>query len=149
SDGAYAQLGHGGWEAYGFHQGDITLGQVNDITFSGGQGTRAFAQLGHGVLNSRNAVLGDSNGHIGDIYIAQSRNVTFSGGNGNSTFAQLGHGGSFEHGSHRGAITIASANDVVFRAGSDYAQLGHGGYFTTGHRSGDIVVIAHGNLTLG
>ncbi|MCP4171784.1 MAG: hypothetical protein GY758_13530, partial [Fuerstiella sp.] len=46
-----AQLGHGGQDANGDFSGDITIHHVNDITFKAGNGTFAFAQLGHGGLN--------------------------------------------------------------------------------------------------
>ena len=89
--GSYVQLGHGGGD--GTNTGDITLGTVRDITFTGGSDSLAFALLGHG---------GSSGSHInnsGAISVASARYLNFQGGTGNTeSYAQLGHGGAFVSG---------------------------------------------------
>ncbi len=138
-----AQLGHGGQDASGGFSGDITIHQVNDITFKAGNGTFAFAQLGHGGLNSGGK-------HSGVITIYQANDLSFTGGNDFAAYAQLGHGGAFGDGDISGNIVIHSAHDLNFMAGNgedSYAQLGNGGAESTGNFSGEITISQANNLT--
>ena len=119
----YAQLGHGGYDADGNHQGNISV------------------TSGLGNISSRNGLLGDT---------TELGGLVFTAGQVRDAYAQLGHGG-FGARSSRGDldagaeglygnITVKSGGDVKFTAGTgianlwDYddarlsAQLGHGGY---------------------
>ncbi|MCP3881184.1 MAG: hypothetical protein GY701_22750, partial [Sulfitobacter sp.] len=118
----------------------------NNLTFAGGSGGVAYAQLGHGGIYA-------NGNHSGLITITQANDLTFSGGSGSgwSAYAQLGHGGYEADGKQSGDIEIGQANDLTFSGGgsySAYAQLGHGGYEADGSHSGNIDVTLSGDLTL-
>ncbi|MEX2580466.1 MAG: hypothetical protein WD342_15515, partial [Verrucomicrobiales bacterium] len=153
---SFAQLGHGGRNDYrmsstgnnyndkfypGTHYGNIILNTGGDIAFSGGAGSVAYAQLGHGGFRSA-AKAGE--GHEGTITALSGGRVDFAGGTAGNTYAQLGHGGGEALGNHgnfdangdsaiENAITVVGADGVRFAASASgnsnnsYAQLGHGG----------------------
>ncbi|MCG8602604.1 MAG: hypothetical protein MI807_20840, partial [Verrucomicrobiales bacterium] len=157
---AYAQLGHGGYQASGNHIGEIDVDAVGNIEFTAGSAYRSYTQLGHGGQRAR----GD---HSGDIEVdSATGGITFSGGGINETYAQLGHGGYDADNPNGGGqwpnvpvvatvgntgdITVNAAGNIHFLAGDEnaFAQLGHGGIFTNGDNTGDISVISSGGALL-
>ena len=138
---AYAQLGHGGYKAYGDHTGALTITQANGLTFIAGSGFAAYAQLGHGGYGAR----GD---HSGAVTITKVSDLMFTGGGHYYAYAQLGHGGYHADGSHSGTLMIAQAHDLTFKGSDAYAQLGHGGVYVDGNHSGAVTITQANNLTL-
>ncbi len=148
---AHAMLGHGssigsfgGINA----SGAISITSTGDLTFRGGTGTSAFAQLGHGGM--------EVNGnHGGTISILSARNIAFAGGNARSAYALLGHGGTGANGNHSGAIDVTVLNNLIL-AGLNttdrYALIGHGdnpGDGDAGNTvSGDVFVRVGGTAAL-
>lgn len=80
---SYAQLGHGGYEAFGNHSGDITVAAAAGIDFHarGGSdtftdnraGTYSYVQLGHGGINAEYApylprALESTNNTTGNVF---------------------------------------------------------------------------------
>ncbi|HZL59267.1 MAG TPA: hypothetical protein VFC38_06175, partial [Stellaceae bacterium] len=171
----YAQIGHGGagfGGAYNFGglsgnnasfndvtlsgnitvQATNTLGTSGGVFLTGGSGSEAYAQIGHGGAY---AFAGDSSlnnggpvslasltlGGSGEtITVAGDNGIGLSGGSSTGAYAQIGHGGySFAFGATvTNAVTVGSAIDVTANSGdidvtggSDnetYAQIGLGGY---------------------
>ncbi|MDF1824134.1 MAG: filamentous hemagglutinin N-terminal domain-containing protein, partial [Verrucomicrobiales bacterium] len=147
----YVQVGHVGFDPKTSFGGEIEadasavieVSTGNDIRFSGGDGPRAFAQLGQGGTSAR----GD---HEGTITITTANDIVFMGGNGDNTYAQLGQGGENARGNHSGTITITEANNIRFTGGNDYyayAQLGQGGYGAAGNHSGTTTITEAGAIT--
>ncbi len=141
SNANYAQIGHvGGSQVNTTIEATATsvieLSAGNNVVFSGGAGSNAYAQLGQGGR--------EANGnHSGTATITQANNVVFSGGTGNNTYAQLGQGGFGAVGNHSGTTTITQANDVSFSGGAgtaSYAQLGQGGFIADGNHSGTTTI---------
>lgn len=120
---SYVQLGHGGYDADGHHQGNIRV------------------TAGSGDISVRPGVIGGSGTQGG---------IVFTAGQARDAYAQLGHGG-FGARSARAAgdagarglnghITVQASGDVLFTSGTSlrnyqdfddgrlYSQLGHGGY---------------------
>ncbi|MCB1090125.1 MAG: hypothetical protein KDL87_01245, partial [Verrucomicrobiae bacterium] len=150
----YAQLGHGGYDADGNHQGNIRV------------------TAGSGEISTSNGVIGGS-GQIGG--------VVFTAGQSRDAYAQLGHGGFGARSSREdgdtgargftGHIIVNSGGSVLFTSGTNlsnyqdlddgriYSQLGHGGYDADirhdggaqlrgtgiGH-AGDITVVSGGSV---
>lgn len=120
---SYVQLGHGGYDADGHHQGNIRV------------------TAGTGAISLKPGVLGGSGSQGG---------VVFTAGQARDAYAQLGHGGFGARSSREdndsgargftGNISVLSGGDVLFTAGTSlwnyqdyddgrlYSQLGHGGY---------------------
>ena len=135
--GAYAQVGHGGWNSDGNHSGDIfvtaTTGKVEflggiDTTFLAGKGNRApagaYAQLGHGGYSSTGAHFGNITVNAGDN---AGTGVNFVGGNTSLAYVQLGHGGINSKGAgttagtaqgFTGTITVNSVGSINFAGGA-------------------------------
>lgn len=149
---AYAQLGHGGYEADGpnnkannllSNSGDINIRAGGDIRFRGGAHHRAYAQLGHGGYDTRGYSSGDITiDHI-DVGnpLGQVGGLRFVAGHGGhrqfdyQNYVQLGHGGYAALGNHFGNITVRGTRDLqgvglLLKAGDRqdaYAQIGLGG----------------------
>ncbi|MCB1237284.1 MAG: hypothetical protein KDM91_19630, partial [Verrucomicrobiae bacterium] len=140
SDRAFAQIGHGGYDADNPNGRLLTTGNIGDIavtvggntTFRGGASADSYAQLGHGGVNTAGQ-------NIGDITLNTGGAIRFLGGVGNGFFeqrayAQLGHGGFAANGAHTGDIVVnaglSGMGGITFMAGDtadNYVQLGHGG----------------------
>ncbi|MCB1237740.1 MAG: hypothetical protein KDM91_21930, partial [Verrucomicrobiae bacterium] len=122
---------------------------VGGVTFSAGDGTDAYAQLGHGGRQAR----GD---HEGDITLDSLDTISFTGGNTFRAYAMLGHGGHDADDNatadlgNMGDILVntnafgsqLATADIEFLAGSGeeaFVQLGHGGLGTQGTHSGTII----------
>lgn len=152
----YVQLGHGGNQTDGDHDGDITVKADVDrsnaaagggnITFlANTTGSAHYAQLGHGGYQV-------SGGSTGKIDVEAGGAITFTAG-GTSDYVQIGHGGIGDHrvrrggsspnysqansndryypGTHSGDIIIRAAGDIDFTAGTGegaFGQIGHGGF---------------------
>lgn len=149
-EGAFAQLGHGGYNSDGpdsspngdpGHSGSITVNVAGDVRFHAGDFFAAYAQLGHGGYGSRGGA------NSGDITIAKAVGTSggkleLLGGNGErhydyGSYVQVGHGGYDSDGNHYGDIRISNGMNaadglgVLLKAGStlySYAQIGHGGH---------------------
>ncbi|WP_354009790.1 filamentous hemagglutinin N-terminal domain-containing protein [Endozoicomonas lisbonensis] len=147
--GSYALLGHGGENASGDFNGNITIEKAGDINFTGGASKHgAFAQLGH-VGNERGNSDTNNFNSSGDIHLVDVGSIAFTGGTGFTSYAQLGHGGENANGTHAGNITITKADDITFSGGTErnaYAQLGHGGEDANGNQSGDITITKAGDI---
>ncbi|MAS94477.1 MAG: hypothetical protein CMO55_14855, partial [Verrucomicrobiales bacterium] len=139
ADGAFTQIGHGG---YGSVAGDVVEADVTvsfcepgDLTLNSGGGLYAYSMLGHG-----GAVLAQSNS--GDLSISNVANVTMSGGDGERAYSQIGFGGYDADGTHSGSISIDAINSVAMTGGFGVrasVQIGHGGHYENGGaNSGDI-----------
>ncbi|HXQ52375.1 MAG TPA: hypothetical protein VN802_14880, partial [Stellaceae bacterium] len=124
TQGAYAQIGNGGFSASGDVGGEITVSGAN-ATLTGGAGNAAYAQIGHGGAF-------DFGTASGDIGLTLGGNLTLKGNVGFSaqgSYAQVGNGGYEGFGSATGTITVQAAN-VTLTGGegqSAYAQIGNGG----------------------
>ena len=141
---AYAQLGQGGYYAYGNHSGTTTITTANDISFVGGRGGHAYAQLGQGGIGAF------GNNHTGTTTITTANNISFKGGGGDGAYAQLGQGGYGAFGNHTGTTTITTANDISFTGGGNYyayAQLGQGGINAYGSHSGTTTITTANNIS--
>ncbi|MCB1088405.1 MAG: hypothetical protein KDM63_15255, partial [Verrucomicrobiae bacterium] len=150
----YVQLGHGGYDGDGNHQGNIKV------------------DSGTGLISSRPGQIGDT---------AETGGVVFTAGQLRDAYAQLGHGGVFARSSraagnagvagYYGTISVMTTGDVRFTSGTNmanlrdyddgriYSQLGHGGYDADvrnnggvdlrgsgiGH-AGDITVVSGGSV---
>jgi len=153
----FVQLGHGGYASRGDHHGEIVVNSGGNIEFYGGDVSpggvtayRAYAQLGHGGLDSdtpNNNVT--SPGFSGRIQIDAVGDLIFQAGNGDEAFAQLGHGGTYSKGVHGGDIGVDVGGEIAFTAGRrlGYVQLGHGGYDADGVKTGNFDIRAGGDIT--
>jgi mucin-19 len=136
---AYAQLGHGGYDADA-HNVDASgyegLGHQADIVVNAG-----------GVVRFESATLvSDPLGVVNGPIAADFRN-----------YVQLGHGGLASSGDHRGDITVRAGTGIEFQGGrvaagatandgaDSYAQLGHGGYTSPGYGGNDTISFS-GNI---
>lgn len=130
---AYAQLGHGGYDADAHNvdaSGTDGLGHQADIFVA------AAGAVGFEAATLVSDPLGVVNGPIA----ADFRN-----------YVQLGHGGLAASGDHRGDITVQSGTGIEFQGGriaagattgdgaDSYAQLGHGGYTSPGYGGNDTI----------
>lgn len=119
----YAQVGHGGYDADGHHQGNISI------------------TAGSGIISTRPGVIGGS---------GQTGGIVFTAGQSRDASAQLGHGGFGARSAREdgdsgvrgltGNITVNAAGSVLFTSGTSLfnyqdnddgrlsSQLGHGGY---------------------
>lgn len=156
--------------AYG-HGGDITVTSAGGIEFRAGNGTDAYAMIGHGGRSTQ----GD---HYGDVYVeAQNGDIIFDRdadqinergrditNRGQRAHVQIGHGGTRYVGGSTGDIYVSATGDIEFYAGraESYAMVGHGGRGedgstwnggrqrnnqANGTHSGDITVLAGGDIT--
>lgn len=157
--------------AYG-HGGDITVTSAGGIEFRAGNGTDAYAMLGHGGRST-------SGDHFGDITVeAQNGDIIFDRdadqvnergrditNRGQRAHVQIGHGGTRYVGGSTGDIEVRATGDIEFYGGRNesYAMVGHGGrgedsttwnggrqrgpLTANGTHSGDITVIAGGDIT--
>lgn len=124
---------------------------------SQGQKDRAYAQLGHGGMESDgpNNKANNLPSMSGNINIKAGGDIRFQAGAAHRNYAQLGHGGLDVKGVKSGNISIdhVDATHLVgglrFTAGvngyrqydyQSYAQLGHGGYDADGNHFGNIFV---------
>jgi len=119
----YAMVGHGGYDADGHHQGNISV------------------TAGSGIISTRPGVIGGS---------GQTGGIVFTAGQSRDASAQLGHGGFGARSAREdndsgvrgltGNITVNAAGSVLFTSGTSLfnyqdnddgrlsSQLGHGGY---------------------
>jgi len=153
----------------GTHSGDITVKSIGSITFTGysqplvNNGGVGYAQLGHGGFrNAADPLSAHGDGHNGDITVHAgglslngdgritsvlnpSATITFESGMQAYSYVQIGHGGFEAFGNHFGAIEVAAAAGIDFRARGatddlaftdsngnrssrySYRQIGHGG----------------------
>ena len=125
-----------------------TITQANDITFTAGSGSRAYAQLGHGGAFS------DGN-HSGDQTIGLANNITFVTGKEDYSYAQVGHGGPIADGNQSGTIDITTAGHLTLTGQNtiyQYALIGHGdelGEIDSGEAvAGDIFLRIGGDINL-
>ncbi|MDA7926977.1 hypothetical protein N9B21_02980, partial [Verrucomicrobiales bacterium] len=129
----YAQIGHGGGNAQGDHNGSIEV--------------RAGIAA-DGTLASV----------TGDILFAAGGGTTDDWGD-NNNYAQLGHGGRHDGNSANSSgnfglaidtISVMAGNDILLTTAggvNNYAQIGNGGYNARGDHAGDIQIFAEGNFT--
>jgi hypothetical protein len=178
----YGMLGHGGEDTDGNHSGDIhvdvgfviaglddqgPIGFGNDpgtvgtgsVLLTGGTGTNAFTQIGHGGANVE---ADDTDGLSGLIYVDAADDVTVQGGaaGGTLAYAAIGHQapeatleGATE-GLKTGKIIVDSRNgDILAQGGlgtAAYGQIGHGGLNSDGNINHDgtgmSIVAENGNI---
>jgi mucin-19 len=146
----YAQIGHVGaarssdtTRIEAVADSLIELTAAGDLTFAGGSGISAYAQLGQGGLFAN----GD---HSGETTLNVAGNLKFEGGSGSNSYAQLGQGGGRANGDHSGTTTLDVKGNVFFSGGDgvgSYAHLGQGGAFVRGSLSGSTVLNVEGNVT--
>ncbi|MCH1510560.1 MAG: hypothetical protein L7T84_15230, partial [Akkermansiaceae bacterium] len=162
----FAQIGHGGYSTRDSHSGNLTIDISGGISlvassdetnllggdFNPGANNDAYAQIGHGGLDS------DGN-HSGNIAItAGTHSDAALGGHGfygragdwDDNYVQVGHGGAFSRGygtqaagliGNTGDISLTTTGHITFLAGSysnlaeftnedgrNSASIGHGGY---------------------
>lgn len=162
SNQAYAQLGHGGYNADFIevpgtgnnsvpvspgsgrgYTGDIMVTAGGGVSVNGGAGDDYnYAVIGHGGA----ATNGD---HSGDVTVLADGDVSLTGGDtGAAVFASIGHFAYASQGNLSGDTTVTSTNGAVLLQGGDattsQAQIGHGGYRVGGALSGDVEVFAGG-----
>ena len=162
NNNGYVQLGNGGLNARGDHDGAIDVDAIGAISFTGGTTTQSYAHLGHGGFDADQPNSGDAatiDGHVGNtgtINVDSGGDITFAAGNAHRSYSQLGHGGAHTGAKADGAIRVVSRTGAIaFSAGigaddgdtEAYAQLGHGGYEGDGTKSGDIYVEAAGDVS--
>jgi len=151
-------------EAFG-HSGNISIDSASTVTFVAGNGSDAYAMVGHGGRSTH----GD---HMGDISVLAGGSVVFSreawqvnergrdiSNRGHRAHVQIGHGGTRYNGGSTGDIEVISGRNVEFYGGRSeaYAMVGHGGrgedsstwnggrqrnQIANGTHSGDITVTA-------
>ncbi|MEX2581322.1 MAG: hypothetical protein WD342_19855, partial [Verrucomicrobiales bacterium] len=161
---AYAQIGHGGYQALEFTAMDSDI-LINTAPGSGGGavlvqggGVNAHAQIGHGGART-DGTRGDGDSSAsGDILLGASSSVTVQGGDNTDGYAQIGHGGEGHAGTHSGNIELHSAGDISLTGGGggshrQFAMIGHGGFAANaannaGAKSGDITLDADGSVSL-
>lgn len=156
--------------AYG-HGGDISVTSAGGIEFRAGNGTDAYAMIGHGGRSTSGDHFGDvsvvaENGDIifdrdADQVNERGRDIT---NRGQRAHVQIGHGGTRYVGGSTGDIYVSATGDIEFYAGraESYAMIGHGGRGedgstwnggrqrnnqANGTHSGDITVLAGGDIT--
>lgn len=150
---SYAQMGHGGSQTNGDHNGDITALAGSNLLFrntTGGTGNHAYVQLGHGGYLASGNFDGDITA-LADTGTIQFRSgVSTTAGSGQNRYAQLGHGGTNALGDHSGDISVLSNGNITFsNLGTStavqmgYTQLGHGG------NNADAVVGHSGDISVG
>ncbi|MBP6600630.1 MAG: filamentous hemagglutinin N-terminal domain-containing protein, partial [Verrucomicrobiales bacterium] len=142
---AFTQIGHGGVETGGDHNGEITVTASNgDIIFSANRieetgssatSTYTFAKIGHGGAFS-------SGEQSGGINVEASGEIRFKAGRSDS-FAMVGHGGRESHGSAATGGWGTGRPDV--RHSSNYLNDRQTMY-RPGSRTGDISVLAGGDI---
>ena len=79
---AFAQLGHGGYDSDGNHQGDlmVTAG-TGGVSFQAGNSEDHYTMLGHGGTNARSSRDATPSGFTGDITVISAGGVSFQAGN--------------------------------------------------------------------
>ncbi|MDF1739305.1 MAG: filamentous hemagglutinin N-terminal domain-containing protein [Verrucomicrobiales bacterium] len=106
----------------GTHSGSVMVGAGSNITFTGGSGTAAYAQIGHGGY--RNAAEAGE-GHNGAISVVGGGSVNFTALNGAQGYVQVGHGGYEAFGNHGYEVVRSEAGSIAAtQMGS--ANLGNG-----------------------
>ncbi len=124
----YVQIGHGGHDADGDHDGIISVSAHRDITVAGGpSGNETSAQIGHGGTRS--------NGNLsGDISVLSNiGKLTVDAGGGTERYALIGHGDdrttdtSNSTGSRIGDIFVLVNNWETLPSGNNFAGIGHRG----------------------
>lgn len=160
SAGAFTQVGFitsggnvtGGDPALASYRPSIDIQTLaGGLTVDGGEGTGAYAQIGHGGDSSTAAQIGNS--FSADIVISFCEpgdlNVT-AGGTG--AYAQIGHGG--DESAYTlidGDITIEGTSNATLAGGDGsgaYSQVGHGGRDAEGNTSGNITLETAGLLSI-
>ncbi|MCB1236342.1 MAG: hypothetical protein KDM91_14845, partial [Verrucomicrobiae bacterium] len=120
TDRAYAQIGHGGYDADN-PDGDVTVGNSGNIAVTArtgsilgqaGTDSRSYVQFGHGGYATRGA-------DTGDIRLRAAGDISLLGGAGSGAdddkgvYAQIGHGGWDADGNHSGAIKLSSGSGAL------------------------------------
>ncbi|MCG8599393.1 MAG: filamentous hemagglutinin N-terminal domain-containing protein, partial [Verrucomicrobiales bacterium] len=148
----YAQIGHGGAQAQGDHNGSIEVragiaadrtgaDATANVLFAAGGGTtddwadnNNYAQIGHGGRMDGNSA--SSSGNFGlatdTITVMSGGDVQLLGGNGVNNYAQIGNGGMNARGDHSGDIQIFAENNFVAQ-GSQFRQDGSTGSYTASY----------------
>jgi len=165
SVGTYAQIGHGGVETPGDHNGNITVralgGSIDfnanriEETGSTSTGSNSYTLIGHGGGYS-------SGEQSGSINVEASGEIRFKAGRTDS-FAMIGHGGRESHSTdtaasgtttyRRSTNRLVSA-DVVYRPGTRTGDISvsAGGdiAFIGGNRNGDraFTQVGHGGFNI-
>ena len=161
SEGAFAQIGHGGYavdqNATGLGDvvigGDINVSAGAGVVVQGGTNSYAYAQIGHGGGYAFSGASLNSLTISSSVGVTAGGDVTLSGGNSEGAYAQIGHGGfDFASGaSSTGAVTISgdasvgSGGSVSLAGGSGdaaYAQIGHGGAYAFEDASLDSLAVS-------
>ncbi|MDF1825546.1 MAG: filamentous hemagglutinin N-terminal domain-containing protein [Verrucomicrobiales bacterium] len=116
-----------------------------NVSLSGGEENRSFAQLGHGGLGAGdNRQNGLTNQSISITFVDEAGDVLLSGGEGTDSYAQIGHGSRDSIVRNRqGHITIQGFDDIVMASG-----LGEGAMTMIGNGGFDVDGINQGNITL-
>lgn len=158
---APSMIGHGGYEAFGDHFGDIVVEGRNGVSLAGGpnasRGDQSFVQIGHGGHDADfDATRMLSNeGQVGAAGVAATGSGTWYNVNVDLQAATGTHGNITVRAGKdsSGAVTNAAA-DLAAAAGADadgYVKIGHGGRLNSGdHGLGaeTISIDVARNLTL-
>lgn len=141
--GNYAQIGLGGRNSRGDHQGDITINAGQNasgvgVLVQGGEGREDYAQIGNGGYDAdRN---NDDNRRLNDVGLTGNISVIAVG-----DISVLGGGIKGDVTGAFGDATTLAANILENDDNhSDYAVIGHGGFATGGSHIGNITVQSTG-----
>ncbi len=134
----YATIGHGGAGTSFDAVGSITVEAASNVTVAGGDGTFAYAAIGHGAGESPSSAPINVDG---SITVDAGGTIDVLGGispTGRSNFAQIGH---FAQGTSV-ELTTSAASNVTVMADGDITMQGNVG-------SGNHAMIGHGGNAIG
>ena len=148
TDRAYAQIGHGGYDADNpdadvvlGNSGDISVtAKTGDILLRAGSDDYTSSQIGHGGPLTRGA-------NKGNIDLTAGGSLDLVAGTFLRASASVGHGGYDADGDHNGTICVKVGEHVLLdstqgTAQFTYTQIGHGQYASTGNIDGAITVMS-------
>ena len=129
-DGAYAMLGHGGWDSDN-PNGNIDIGNKGNVSVTartgsvelrGGKDDDTFAMIGHGGRSTSGA-------NTGNITIRAAGDVGLYSGSLSRTATFIGHGGAWDSdGDHSGNILVSAGSGNLFTSLSN-TKMAPGGWF--------------------
>jgi len=111
TDRAYAQIGHGGYDADDPNNdtalgasGNISVAAKGDINVRGGLSLNNYAQVGHGGYETRGAA-------SGNIVMRAGGSIQFEArGQQDRAYVQIGHGGWDADGNHSGNVLVSAGS---------------------------------------
>jgi len=147
--GSPAQIGHGGRNSDGEHNGSISVMASEDVVLDNSGSNDSYDQIGHGGINTD----GDL-GLLTDTLTVSAGNDILMETGGTTAYALIGNGGFDATGNYQlGTLSVTAENnlDMIPTAGGndEFALIGLGGRAINGnHEINSILVDVGGNLTM-